>query len=104
VPHLRDGFIVAKVGEAPQNWVPHVSPLSMSSINYHIYNRLPPSNPKNPTKKLSSPQASGKQDNYIKTKAIKVENKRVFSFGPFGKIELTEKSSRPGSKSRAFRI
>ena len=54
-------------------------------------------NPKKPAKILSSPQNPPKSRNSIKTKEKKVENNWRTSFGQFGKIELTEKTSRPGS-------
>ena len=62
-----------------------------------LFIHLPNITPKKPNKKLSSPPASGKQDNSIKTKEKIVENNWHSSFTQFGKIELTKKSrSRPG--------
>jgi hypothetical protein len=46
---------------------------------------------------VSSPLKPPKQINSFKTKEIKVENNRVFSFGQFGKIELEAiNKTRPG--------
>jgi hypothetical protein len=74
----------------------------ISTTNSNIYSHLPHSTPKKPNKKLSSPQASGKQANPIKTKEKKVKNNWHTSFTQFDKIELTKKSRQARLPSRAF--